>query len=257
MPAQNHLCRGDPVRGCDTFDRAISSVQISAAGHRRIRFHCNAVRLAVFHNLALLPGRVQFDLVDGRIFTGFLIQAVKMFGHEIAHAQCAHAVFRTKLLECLPRFAGTPVERRRPVQHVHVHVVELQQTQLPVERLARGIVPLFRIAQLRGHPQILAMLALREARIAQRTPHTGLVVVSRGTVDVPIAGFQRALNYGSNALIVDAQYAQTDLRNQIAVGKRNHRSMESSHGNNPLNRICDVLHTSLAGGVTAVTIPCR
>ena len=43
------------------------------------------------------------------------------------------------------------------------------------------------------------MLALREARIAQRTPHTGLVVVSRGTVDVPIAGFQRALNYGSNA----------------------------------------------------------
>ena len=73
MPAQNHLCRGDPVRGCDTFDRAISSVQISAAGHRRIRFHCNAVRLAVFHNLALLPGRVQFDLVDGRIFTGFLM----------------------------------------------------------------------------------------------------------------------------------------------------------------------------------------
>ena len=143
------------------------------------------------------------------------------------------------------------------MEHIHVHVVELQQTQLPVERLARGIVPLFRIAQLRGHPQILAMLALREARIAQRTPHTGLVVVSRGTVDVPIAGFQCALNYGSNALIVDAQYAQTDLRNQIAVGKRNHRSMESSHGNNLLNRICDVLHTSLAGGVTAVTIPCR
>ena len=200
---------------------------------------------------------MQFDLVDGRIFTGFLIQAVKMFGHEIAHAQCAHAVFRAKLSERLPRLTGTPVERRRPVQHVHVHVVELQQTQLPVERLACGIVPLFRIAQLRGHPQILAMLALSEARIAQRTPHTGLVVVSRGTVDVPIAGFQCALNYGSNALIVDAQHAQTDLRNQIAVGKRNHRSMESSHGNNPLNRICDVLQTSLAGGVTAVTIPCR
>ena len=125
MPAQNHLCRGNLVRSCDTFDRAISSVQISAASHRRIRFHCNAVRLAVFHNLALLPGRVQFDLVDGRILARLLMQAVKMFGHEIAHAQCAHAVFRTKLLECLPRFAGTPVERSRPMEHIHVDIVEL------------------------------------------------------------------------------------------------------------------------------------
>ena len=77
------------------------------------------------------------------------------------------------------------------------------------------------------------MLALREARIAQRTPHTGLVVVSRGTIDVTVSDFQRAFYYGSNAFIVDAQYAQTDLRNQIAVGKRDHRSVENSHGTTP------------------------
>ena len=191
------------------------------------------MRLAVFHNLALLPGRVQFDLVDGRIFARFLMQPLKMLRQEIAHAKRTHATLRAELVERLPRFAGTPIERGGPMQHIHVHIIELQQVKLAVERFARGIVPLFRIAQLRRDPQAFAQLSLRESRVFQRTPHTGLVVVPRGAIDVTVSGFQRALNYGSNALIVDAQHAQADLRNQIAVGKRDHRSVENSHGTTP------------------------
>ena len=183
------------------------------------------------------------------------MQPLKMLRQEIAHAKRTHATLRAELVERLPRFAGTPVERRRPMQHVHVHVVELQQAELAVERLARGIVPLLGVAQLRRHPQIFAIFALREPRVFQRAPHARLVVVPRGTVDMTITGFQRALHHGGNALIVDTQHAQADLRNQIAVGKRDHRSVESSHENNPLNRICDVLCTSLAASVIAVCPP--
>ena len=176
---------------------------------------------------------MQFDLVDGRVFARFLMQPLKMLRQEIAHAERTHATLRAEFVERFPSLTGTPVERRRPMQHVHVHVVELQQAELAVERLARGIVPLFRIAQLRRHPQVLAILTLREPRVLQRASHARLVVVPRGAVDMTIAGFQRALDHGGNALVVDAQHAQADLRNQIAVGKRDHRSVENSHGTTP------------------------
>ena len=93
------------------------------------------------------------------------MQPLKMLRQEIAHAKRTHAPLRAELVERLPRFAGTPVERGRPMQHIHVHIIELQQVKLTVERLACGIVPLFRIAQLRRHPQIFAFFALREPRI--------------------------------------------------------------------------------------------
>ena len=44
-------------------------------------------------------------------------------------------------------------------------MIELQQAELAVERLARGIVPLLGVAQLRRHPQIFAIFALREPRV--------------------------------------------------------------------------------------------
>ena len=176
---------------------------------------------------------MQFDLVDGRVFACFLMQPLKMLRQEIAHAKRTHATLRAELVERLPRFAGTPIERGGPMQHIHVHIIELQQVKLTVERLACGIVPLFRIAQLRRHPQVLAILTLREARVLQRTSDASLVIVPRSAIDMAITGFQRALNYGGNALVVDAQHAQADLRNQIAVGKRDHRSVENSHGTTP------------------------
>ena len=233
MPPQDHLRFGDAMRPRDAFDHTIAGIEIRATRHRRIRLDRDIVRLTIRHHLALLPRGMQFDLVDGRVFARFLMQPLKMLRQEIAHAKRTHAPLRAELVERLPRFAGTPIERGGPMQHIHVHIIELQQVKLTVERLACGIVPLFRIAQLRRDPQAFAQLSLRESRVFQRTPHTGLVVVSRGAIDVTVSGFQRALNYGSNALIVDAQHAQADLRNQIAIGKRDHRSVENSHGTTP------------------------
>ena len=233
MPPQDHLRFGDAMRPRDAFDHTIAGIEIRATRHRRIRLDRDIVRLAIRHHLALLPRGMQFDLVDGRIFARFLMQPLKMLRQEIAHAKRTHATLRAELVERLPRFAGTPIERGGPMQHIHVHIIELQQVKLTVERLACGIVPLFRIAQLRRHPQVLAILTLREARVLQRTSDASLVVVPRGTVDMTITGFQRALHHGGNALIVDTQHAQADLRNQIAVGKRDHRSVENSHGTTP------------------------
>ena len=161
------------------------------------------------------------------------MQPLKMLRQEIAHAKRTHTALRAEFVERLPRFAGTPIERGGPMQHIHVHIIELQQVKLTVERLACGIVPLFRIAQLRRHPQVLAILTLREARVLQRTSDASLVIVPRSAIDMAITGFQRALHHGGNALVVDAQHAQADLRNQIAVGKRDHRSVENSHGTTP------------------------
>ena len=191
------------------------------------------MRLTIRHHLALLPRGMQLDLVDGRILARLLMQPLEMLGQEVAYAERTHAALRAEFVERFPGFAGTPVERRRPMQHIHVHVVELQQAELAVERLARGIVPLFGVAQFRGDPQALATFALRETCIFQRTTHAGFVVVARGAVDMAIAGFERALDHGGDTLVVDAQHAQADLRNQIAVGKRDHRSVENSHGTTP------------------------
>ena len=152
-----------------------------------------------------------------------------MLGQEIAHTQRAHAPLRAEFLERLPRFTGTPVERGGPMQHVHVDIIELQQAKLAVERLACAVIPLLGIAQFRRNPQVFALLTFRESRIVQRATHAGLIVVPRRAVDMTVAGFQRTLHYGGNALIVDTQHAQADLRNQIAVVQCDHGGMEGCH----------------------------
>ncbi len=241
VPAQNDLRGSDAMGLRDAFDGAISGVQIGAAGHRGIRLDRDAMRLAIRHDLTLLPGRMQLDLVDGRVLAGLLVQALEMLGKEVAHAERLHTALRAELLERLPGLPGTPVERRRPMQHVHVHVIELQQFELTVERLAGRIVPLLGIAQLRGDPQVLAVLPLGEARGLERAADAGLVVVSGGAVDMPVSGSQGAFHNGSDAFVIDTQHAKADLRNQMTVAQRNHRSMESCHETRPfvsINHYC-------------------
>lgn len=69
------------------------------------------------------------------------------------------------------------------MEHIHVDVVELQQTQLPVERLARAVIPLLGITQLRCDPQAFAQLSSVNPVFFNARP-ANLIVVSRGTVDV-------------------------------------------------------------------------
>ena len=218
------------MRFGDALDHAISRIQIGTAGHRRIRFDGNAMLLAVRNHFALLPGRMQLNLVDRRILAGLRMQTIKMLRKEIAHTQRLHTAFGTELLERLPRLAGTPVERSGPVQHVHVNVIELQEAELAVESLACGVIPLFGITQFGGDPQILTILTLCEAHVLQRTAHTGLIVVPGGAVDMAVSHFERAFHHRSHAFVVNTQNTEADLGNQIAVVQGNHRSMESGHG---------------------------
>ena len=160
--------------------------------------------LAERHHFALLPRGVQLDLVDGRPCAGLLVQPLQVGGHEVAYAERAGQALVTQLDEGLPGVGATPVERRGPVNHVHVHVVELEEFQGVVECLERGVVALLGVAQLGGDPQGFTLGALVVAGSGERTAHAGLVVVSGGAVDVAVSGFQRGFDDGHHALVIDA-----------------------------------------------------
>ncbi len=175
------------------------------------------MRAAILHDIALLPCGVQFDLIDGRVLSRFVEQPVEVLGHEIADAERAHTAVFAQCAERLPRLAAAPVERRGPVDHVHVHVIELQQFERMVERAHGGIIALLGIAQFRGHPQRRAPLACVVTGRGERAPHALLVVVSGGAVDVPVADFQRRFDDRYHTFVVDAQHTQPDLRDLRAV----------------------------------------
>ena len=147
---------------------------------------------------------MQLNLIDGRPCTGLLVQPLQIGGHEVAYAERAGQALVAQLDEGLPGVGATPVERRGPVNHVHVHVVELEEFQGVVECLERGIVALLGVTQLGGDPQCLALSALVVAGSGERTAHAGLVVVSGGAVDVAVSGFQRGFDDGHHALVIDA-----------------------------------------------------
>ena len=204
VPAQNHLCRAYMMSFRDTFDRTVSGVQIGTARHWRIRFDRNAMLLAVCDDLPLLPGGMQFDLVDCRVFAGLIMKSVKMLRKEVAHAKRLHAAFRAELDEGLPRFAAAPVERGRPMQHIHVDILELQQTELTVEGLACGIIALLGITQFGGDPDCFALAAGVVAGVRKRTAYASLVVVSGGAVDMTVSGRNGAFDDRRHAFIIDA-----------------------------------------------------
>jgi len=84
VPAQDHLGRRHLVRLGDSRDRAVAGLQVGAASHRGVCFDRDAVLLAECDDFALLPGRVQLDLVDRRPFAGLLVQTGQMLRQEVA-----------------------------------------------------------------------------------------------------------------------------------------------------------------------------
>ena len=89
------------------------------------------------------------------------------------------------------------------MDHVHVHVIELEEFQGVVECLERGVVALLGVAQLGGDPQGLALGAGVISGSGERTTHAGLVVVSGGAIDVAVSGFQRRFDDRGHALVID------------------------------------------------------
>ena len=90
------------------------------------------------------------------------------------------------------------------MDHVHIHVIELEEFQRVVEGFERGIVALLGVAQLGGDPQGLALGTGVVSGSGERTTHAGPVVVAGRTVDVAVAGFQRGFDDGDHTLVVDA-----------------------------------------------------
>ena len=90
------------------------------------------------------------------------------------------------------------------MDHVHVHVIELEEFQGVVECLERGVVALLGVAQLGGDPQGLTLGTGVVAGGGERAAHAGLVIVAGRTVDMAVAGFQRGFDDGDHALVVDA-----------------------------------------------------
>ena len=89
------------------------------------------------------------------------------------------------------------------MDHVHVHVIELEEFQRVVESFERGIVALLGVAQLGGDPQGLTLGTGVVAGGGERAAHAGLVVVSGGAIDVAVSGFQRGFDDGDHALVID------------------------------------------------------
>ena len=122
-----------------------------------------------------------------------------MLRQEVAHAQRLHTAFVAQLGERLPGRSGTPIERSRPMNHVHVDVFQLQQSQLSVEGCKCHVVPLLGVAQLGRDPQMTALAPLVEAGFGEGRGDAALVVVARGSVDMPVPAANADLTTGATS----------------------------------------------------------
>ena len=147
------------------------------------------------------------------------------------HTPSVFTAFVAQLGERLPGRSGTPIERSRPMNHVHVDVFQLQQSQLSVEGCKCHVVPLLGVAQLGRDPQMTALAPLVEAGFGEGAADAALVVVARGSVDMPVPRRQRRFDHGSDIIVLDSQQPQPDLRNHVAVIEFDSRHARSSRRN--------------------------
>ena len=82
-----------------------------------------------------------FDLINDGILAGLGAQTVKMLGKEVAHAQRPNPALVTQTDERPPCLGRPPIEGCRPMDHIHIDVIETQKGGLTVEGAKRGVVP--------------------------------------------------------------------------------------------------------------------
>lgn len=85
------------------------------------------------------------------------------------------------------------------MNHVHVDVFQLQQSQLSVEGCKCHVVPLLGVAQLGRDPQMTALAPLVEAGFGEGAADAALVVVARGSVDMPVPAANADLTTGATS----------------------------------------------------------
>jgi hypothetical protein len=100
--------------------------------------------------------------------------------------------------------------------------VDLVQSELAVARVKRAqrlVITVIAVPQLGGNEDVLAPYLSRGERYLQRRPDLGLVAVHRGSVDVPVSGFEcpahRVLSGAAATRLIDAKAEARD-RDSVA-----------------------------------------
>ena len=144
MPAKNNLSRRTPMAGCDFFDNRF--IQTFTLHERRIGLHNNSVFPAVGEKLFLAHQGITLHLEqhgqDARLF-------FERFQHVNMHIAGAKDpdfpcfILTDQILPCVDIFA-----RNRPMNHVHVKIIHIDQLQallktLIFRSLAKILIPEF------------------------------------------------------------------------------------------------------------------
>ena len=156
--------------------------------------------------------RVQLDLVCRGNHTS-VQDVLQSLLREVRDADGAGLAGGLDLLERPPGVQVLALLRLGPVDEVQVHVVQAQALQGLVHGLQGGLVALVVVPQLGGDEQLLA----RDAAAGDRAPHTFLVAVDLGGVDVAVADLQGLAHHVFGNIRVHLPHAEAELGDRVAV----------------------------------------
>ena len=165
---------------------------------------------------ALLEARVQLDLVDRRRNPGLADNPFEMFGAEIGDADRAREPLLAQSDHGPPGLDIEPAVRRRPMHEIEIEIFELQPRQAVARRAQRRVEAVRVVPEFCGDER----LGAGDAAARQALPDAGLVAVSRGGVDMAIAGLQRRLDDVGGRAGRRLPDAEPELGNRPAVIER-------------------------------------
>jgi len=159
--------------------------------------------------------RVHLDLVDRGRDLGLLVQPPDVVRLEVRHADGPGPAVPVELLQSPPgRHEVTAVPgRQRPVDQEQVDVIGAQCLQAVVERPARVVREVVRVAQLGGEED----LAAGHAGLGDRLADFLLVPVRLRGVDMPVADLQGGAHGRGGLARRDQEHPETELRDHPAV----------------------------------------
>jgi hypothetical protein len=152
------------------------------------------------------------DLVHRRHDRRVGQQGLEMGRFEVGDADRASAPVGIQLLERVPGRDELSTSRKRPVHQEQVDVVEPHPVERRLEPAQSPIVALELPVELRRDEQLAAV----DAAAAHSLRDSGLVAVSGGRVEMPVADLRRGRHRIRRRGIVHRPGAETQLRNRPA-----------------------------------------
>jgi len=155
---------------------------------------------------ALLPGGMEFHLVECRRNPCLANDTFQMIGQEVGHRDALCPALLLKAHQSAPTVRIQATGWKRPMDHVYVHIVQSQGFQAFVKGGQCLVITMACVPQLGGDLHLIA----RQSAFQNAASRPLLVAVDRCGIERAIAHLHRLTHDGRHITILDIHHAQSD-----------------------------------------------